>query len=203
MAETTSTRQQADADGLSGTFQSLLQAIDRKTAPALQLDMERLRERALKERRVRTLHISFDLGWHEMALPLSAMQEIGEMPAIVPLPHLPRWIRGNVQIRGEILSVVDFQRLFHLREERRGSQKRFYILFRQDEFRFCLLVNRITGILSVDEQHDRLEPCSAEEEASYAELLEFVRGVLVQATRRIFILESQALGRAPKIRQWR
>lgn len=200
MAETRTT---STDQGQSGAFQSLLQAIDRKTAPALRLDLERLRERTRKEQRVRTLYISFDLGRHEMALPLSAMQEIGEMPTITPLPHLPRWIRGIVQIRGEILSVVDFQRLFHLREERRGSLKRFYILFRQDDFRFCLLVNRITGILNVDGQHDRLEPCGQEEESVYAELLEFVRGVLVQEGRRIFLLDSQTLGQAPQIRRWR
>lgn len=200
MAET---RPTSTDQGQSGAFQSLLQAIDRRTAPALQLDLERLRERTTREQRVRTLYISFDLGWHEMALPLGAMQEIGEMPTITPLPHLPRWIRGIVQIRGEILSVVDFQRLFHLREDRRGSLKRFYILFRQDDFRFCLLVNRITGILNVDEQHDRLEPCGPEEESVYAELLEFVKGVLVQEGRRIFLLNSQTLGQAPQIRQWR
>lgn len=200
MAET---RPTSTDQGQSGAFQSLLQAIDRRTAPALQLDLERLRERTTREQRIRTLYISFDLGWHEMALPLGAMQEIGEMPTITPLPHLPRWIRGIVQIRGEILSVVDFQRLFHLREDRRGSLKRFYILFRQDDFRFCLLVNRITGILNVDEQHDRLEPCGPEEESVYAELLEFVKGVLVQEGRRIFLLNSQTLGQAPQIRQWR
>ena len=68
---------------------------------------------------------------------------------------------------------------------------------------FCLLANRITGILNIDEQYDRLENCSQEEQSSCAEMLAFIKGVLVQDGRRIFILDSQSLGIAEKIRQWR
>ncbi len=197
------TTDQSLSGGQGNSLQSLLDSIDRKTAPALQYDLERMKERSLKEQRVRTLHITFVVGWFEMALPLGAMQEIGDMPTITPLPHLPAWIKGIVQIRGEILSVVDFQQLFQLREDRRRSLKSSYILFAQDDLKFCLSVNRITGILNVDEQYDRLDACSPDEQQHCAEMLEFINGVLVQDARRIFILDSAALGSTPKIRQWR
>lgn len=189
----------AQADGL----QSLLEAINRKTAPALQLDLARLKERSVEDQRVRTLHISFVVGWYEMALPINAMQEIGDMPVVTPLPHLPPWIKGIVQIRGEILSVVDFQLLFHLREERRRFLKQSYILFKENDLQFCLQANRITGIINLDDQHDRLESCSKEEQSDCGKMLEFIRGVLVQDTRRIFVLDSHSLGISEKIRQWR
>ena len=199
----TSTSDQSGAGVQANSLQSLLDAIDRKTAPALQLDLARLKERSVEDQRVRILHISFVVGWHEMALPIHAMQEIGDMPVITPLPHLPPWIKGIVQIRGEILSVVDFQLLFHLREERRRFFKQAYILFKENDLQFCLLANRITGILNIDEQYDRLENCSQEEQSSCAEMLAVIKGVLVQDGRRIFILDSQSLGIAEKIRQWR
>ncbi len=199
----TSISDQPVLDAQTSSLQSLLDAIDRKTAPALQFDLARLKERSVQDQRVRTLHISFVVGWHEMALPIHAMQEIGDMPVITPLPHLPPWIKGIVQIRGEILSVVDFQLLFHLREERRRYLKRAYILFKEGDLQFCLLASRITGILNLDEQHDRLEGCSQEEQRSCAEMLEFIKGVLVRDTRRIFILDSKSLGTAEKIQQWR
>lgn len=198
-----STSDQSVAGMQASSLQALLDAIDQKTAPALQFDLARLRARSVEEQRVRTLHISFVVGWHEMALPIHAMQEIGDMPVVTPLPHLPPWIRGIVQIRGEILSVVDFQQLFHLREERRRFFKQSYILFKENDLQFCLLASRITGILNIEEQHDRLEACTQEEQDSCREMLEFIKGVLVQDARRIFILDSQALGIAEKIRQWR
>lgn len=199
----TSTSDQPVVGRQANSLQSLLDAIDRKTAPALQLDLARLKERSVTDQRVRTLHISFVVGWHEMALPIHAMQEIGDMPVITPLPHLPPWIKGIVQIRGEILSVVDFQLLFNLREERRRFLKQSYILFKEGDLQFCLLAGRITGILNLDEQHDRLEECSLEEQSSCAAMLAFIKGVLVRDTRRIFVLDSQTLGAAEQIRQWR
>ena len=54
---------------------ALLDSIERETASALQLDIERLRERYVKNQQVRALHISFVVGWHEMALPVNSMQE--------------------------------------------------------------------------------------------------------------------------------
>ena len=87
-----------------GNLKSLLDAIDRKTAPALQQDLERLHSRAGRSAD-RVLHISFVVGWHEMALPVAAMQGLGAMPVITPLPYLLPWIRGIVQIRSEIFSV--------------------------------------------------------------------------------------------------
>ena len=185
-----------------GGLRSLLETIERKTEPALRHDLDLMRGRSVKSRG-HTLHISFIIGWHEMALPVSAMQALGIMPAITPLPYLPPWIKGIVQIRGEILSVVDFQQLFHLREERLTILQHSYIFFQHGELQFCLLVNRITGIWNVDEAEDRLEPCSKDEQANCAEMMEFIKGVLVRDRRRIFILDSEALGQAEIIRRWR
>ena len=195
---------QTEAGSPNNSLKALLERIDQKTEPALQRDLEILREHSgFRGTKSRTLYISFVVGWHEMALPVTAMQALGNMPDITPLPYLPSWIKGIVQIRGEILSVVDFQQLFHLREERRTVLQPSFIFFQHDDLQFCLLVNKITGILSVDEQEDHLESCSADERAGCMEMLEFIKGVLVRDRRRIFILNSDALGHAEVIRRWR
>ncbi len=195
---------QTDAGSPNNSLKALLERIDRKTEPALQRDLEILRDHSgFRGAKSRTLYISFVVGWHEMALPVTAMQALGNMPTITPLPYLPSWIKGIVQIRGEILSVVDFQQLFHLREERRTVLQPSFIFFQRDDLQFCLLVNKITGILSVDEQEDHLESCSTDERSGCMEMLEFIKGVLVRDRRRIFILNSDALGHAEVIRRWR
>lgn len=184
-------------------LRALLDGIDSKTAPALRFDLEFLRASAAQGARERTLHIAFVVGNHELALPVSAMRELGEMPTITPLPYLPPWIRGIVQIRGDIMSVVDFRQLFRLEEERRTYLKQSYILFTEGDMDFCLLASRITGIIQVDNEVERLEACSPEEQAECRRLLPFIRGVLAQGGRRVFILNGEALGRADLIRRWR
>lgn len=197
------TETKADNAAQVEALRALLDGIDRKTAPALQFDLEFLRASAAQGARERTLHIAFVVGMHEMALPVSAMQELGEMPTITPLPYLPPWIRGIVQIRGEILSVVDFRALFRLTEDRRTYLKQSYILFQESDMQFCILAHRITGIINVDDEVERLETCTPEEQSECRRLLPYVRGVLAQGDRRVFILNGEALGRADLIRRWR
>ena len=197
------TETKADNAAQVEALRALLDGIDRKTAPALQFDLEFLRASAAQGARERTLHIAFVVGMHEMALPVSAMQELGEMPTITPLPYLPPWIRGIVQIRGEILSVVDFRALFRLTEDRRTYLKQSYILFQESDMQFCILAHRITGLIHVDDEVERLETCTPEEQSECRRLLPYVRGVLAQGDRRVFILNGEALGRADLIRRWR
>ena len=197
------TETKADNAAQVEALRALLDGIDRKTAPALQFDLEFLRASAAQGARERTLHIAFVVGLHEMALPVSAMRELGEMPTITPLPYLPPWIRGIVQIRGDILSVVDFRELFRLPEDRRTYLKQSYILFQEGDMQFCVLANRITGIINVDNEADRLEAFTPEEQTECRRLLPYVRGVLALDRRRVFILKGEELGRADLIRRWR
>ena len=108
-----------------------------------------------------------------------------------------------MQIRGDIMSVVDFRQLFRLEEDGRVYLKQSYILFTEGDMEFCLLANRITGIIQVDNEVERLEACAPEEQAECRRLLPYIRGVLAQGGRRVFILNGEALGRADLIRRWR
>ena len=189
-------------NGQEASLQTLLDSIDRETAPSLKRDREVLKERATRNIRKKKPHISFMLGEYEMALSIQSVQEIGYVPPVTPLPNLPPWIRGIVQIRGEILSVVDFVKLFGLNDERGAGFKRSYILFKQQDFKFCLVVNRITGVVNFDEQSDHLEIYSPEQTDNMAQLAVFFKGILAVDNRNVCILDSDKLANAALIRKW-
>lgn len=195
-----SPQQSTNGKGLS--LQSLLAAIDVETAPSLLQDLAFLKERALRDIRHKKPYISFVLGVHEMALPLESIQEIGYLPKVTSLPNLPHWIKGIVQIRSEILSVVDFIALFHLQDEKKFGLQQSYLLFKQQDLKFCLLVNRITGIVNIDEQRDTLTASASEKFAGSDFLSVFFRGVFNFDNRTICILDNEKLGAAPLIRKW-
>jgi purine-binding chemotaxis protein CheW len=194
--------QQQVSNGQKGSLQALLASIDRETAPALKRDADFLKERSTRNLRRKKPYISFMLGSNEMALPLQSVQEIGYLPTITPLPNLPSWIRGITQIRGEVLSVVDFLVLFGLSDVRGVSLKRSYILFRQQDFKFCLMVNRITGVVNFDELHDSLGVFSSEQGDNLTQLSFFFKGILTVDQRKVCILDSEKLGNASMIRKW-
>ncbi len=198
---TMSPLQVSDEQGKS--LQALLHAVDCETAPALAQDMAVLKEQAARSLRKKRPYISFILGNDEMALPTDSIQEIGELPQVTPLPNIAPWIAGIVQIRGEILSVVDFIALFKIKCDRGRSFKRSYVLFKQQDFKFCLVVDRITGVVNIDEQRDHLGAYVCSEGDPLAALSPFFKGVLVVGSRTVHLLESDKLGNAPQLRKWR
>lgn len=195
------TSRQPAIDTQGASLQALLAAMDSETAQALALDAAYLKERASLNIRRKKPYISFMLGSDEMALSIDSIQEIGYLPTVTPLPNLPPWIKGIVQIRGEILSVVDFLALFGLKEER-IPLRRSYILFRQQDFKFCLIANRITGVVNIDERRDTLHPYSSEMGKDVQELATFFKGTLTLDQRAVCILDNEKLGSSPLIRKW-
>jgi len=190
-----------DTDGQGNSLQALLAAIDRETAPALAQDAALLQARAARNIRRKKPYIAFLLGEEEMALSIDSVQEIGYLPAVTPLPNLPLWIKGIVQIRGEILSVVDFLLLFGLKEER-SPLRRSYILYKQRDFKFCLVANRITGVVNLDEQRDPLTPFAPERGEHLTRLAPFFKGLFTMDNRTVCILDDEKLGSSSLIRKW-
>jgi len=183
-----------DTGEQGNSLHALLAAIDRETAQELVLDAALLKERAARNIRKKKPHITFLLGQDEMALPIGSVQEIGYLPPVTPLPNIPPWIRGIVQIRGEILSVVDCCQLFGIRET--GHYLRpSYILFAHKELKFCLMVGRITGVVNVDDQHNPLLPFSSDEYGEHlSELSALFRGVYLMDKRTVHILDDKKMG---------
>ena len=57
----------------------------------------------------------FRLGNDEFGLPIDAVDEVGEVPAqITRLPKTPKFLEGVVNLRGDVLPVVDQRRRFDM-----------------------------------------------------------------------------------------
>jgi purine-binding chemotaxis protein CheW len=51
--------------------------------------------------------IRFELGGERYAVPLDTVTKIERVPAIIPVPRTPAFVRGIASLRGEIVAVVD------------------------------------------------------------------------------------------------
>lgn len=186
----------------ANSFEALLHVIDREIEPAMMRDMGQLKEKGKRLRRQRKPYISFFLGTTELALEVGSVREIGGPPAVTRLPNLPVWIRGITQIRGEVLSVVDFVQLFTLHRDRIQNRPKASLLFSYQDFRFCLIIDKIGGVIHIDAQRDHLDAYVAAGSDPLAALADFFLGVYSTDQRRVFILNSEKLGAAPLIRNW-
>ena len=58
--------------------------------------------------------IVFSLAQEEYALPITKVQEINRLVAITKLPQTPNFMEGIINLRGQIIPVIDLRKRFAL-----------------------------------------------------------------------------------------
>jgi purine-binding chemotaxis protein CheW len=54
-------------------------------------------------------YLSFNVGKEQYAIPLLTVREVIGMPEITPVPFTPNYFLGIMNLRGQIISVVDLR----------------------------------------------------------------------------------------------
>ncbi|MGE3541021.1 MAG: chemotaxis protein CheW [Candidatus Tectimicrobiota bacterium] len=93
-------------------------------------------------------YILFTLAGSRYAVPVPSVLEIGRVPPITPVPNVPPWVRGVINLRGEILSVIDFRTFLGLEDSHASEHSRMLVVKTAgDEIMTSLIVDQITGIV--------------------------------------------------------
>jgi purine-binding chemotaxis protein CheW len=137
----------------------------------------------------------FRLGDDEFALPIDAIDEVARVPdQITRLPKTPKFLEGVVNLRGDVLPVVDQRRRFDM-PTREGSADRRLVVVRTERHRAGLIVDSVSEVLRCGSE--ALQPAPD----LTGEALALVRSVinLESAGRMILLLDpSELLSRAER-----
>lgn len=102
-------------------------------------------------------YVLFDLAESRYAVSVASVFEVGRVPQITPLPNVPSWLRGVVNLRGEILSIIDFRAFLGMADtQARESSRMLVIKSAGEEVTTSLIVDRVVGIVQLPQM--RLEP---------------------------------------------
>lgn len=92
----------------------------------------------------------FRLGAEEFGLPITAVEELARVPdRITRIPKTPRFLEGVVNLRGEVLPVVDQRRRFDLPKFTGERQRQRLIVVRTERHRAGLIVDSVQEVLRV------------------------------------------------------
>lgn len=61
--------------------------------------------------------LSFSLGAEKFAMPLLQVREVIAPPAVTPIPQAPAFCLGFMNLRGEIITILDLRRKFGIKGE--------------------------------------------------------------------------------------
>jgi purine-binding chemotaxis protein CheW len=134
------------------------------------------------------IFLVFRLGADEFGLPVEAVDEVGEVPApITRLPKTPKFLEGVVNLRGEVLPVIDQRRRFDLPADE--AERRRLVVVRTARHRAALIVDGLSDVLRVPESSVEPPPELTEQ------IARLVRGVinLEQSQRIVLVLDPAEL----------
>ena len=88
-------------------------------------------------------------AWQErltFELAIAEVAEIMLIPPIMPLPHVPDFILGLINLRGDIVPVVDLRVRFKLNQAPRDTESRI-IVMKEDTLQVGVVVDRMWRLL--------------------------------------------------------
>ena len=139
--------------------------------------------------------VVFRLDDNEFALPIDAVDEVARVPdQITRLPKTPKFLEGVVNLRGEVLPVIDQRRRFEMQPTTASGRKRLVVV-RTDRHRAGLIVDSVTEVLRCTPDLIKPSPLLT------GEALGLVNSVInLEASDRIVILldPSELLTRAER-----
>ena len=93
------------------------------------------------------------------ALDISLVSEIVRMQKITKIPDTKEYIKGVINLRGQIIPVVSLRKRFRTEEE--GSDKKTRIVIvAQDDFEVGIIIDEVYKVVSV--MGESLEPATEE-----------------------------------------
>lgn len=119
-------------------------AIQKQAIQQVAAQANRTEEKAVETKQV----VTFDLNKEEYAAGISDLREIIKVRDIIPVPGAPEFIAGIVNVRGQIVIVIDLEKRFSLKRE--GPAAHLHIIIVEVEGTvFGILVDEVTGVLRV------------------------------------------------------
>lgn len=95
----------------------------------------------------------FKLGDDRFAIPLGQVKEVIGLTVITPIPDVPKYFKGLVNLRGKIISTLDLRMKLGIPVKESTSKRTCIIISELSEIVLGTLVDDVTEVLSIDEDH--------------------------------------------------
>ena len=144
--------------------------------------------------------IVFLVEQQTFAIPLNHTREILRSPRITELPRTPTWLRGVINVRGQIVSVTDLRTLANLPGHPPELQAKAIVVHSDDKnITTSIIADRILGIRTLEENPNpnpkpkpspqtKPEQCVAELPAEVAAI---ARSVIQSEDTKVTVLDIE------------
>jgi purine-binding chemotaxis protein CheW len=128
-------------------------------------------------------HLIFSLGTEEYSVPLLKVKEVIEIPDITPMPHTPAYYLGIMNLRGQVISIIDLSmKLKGVRQEL--GKKNAVIILDFESFCLGIAVSTVNRVLAFAQEEIRERPM-----IESTENIDYIEGVVHRDRKMILLLD--------------
>ena len=141
-------------------------------------------------------HVCFALDDQQYGINVENVIEVISIPEITNVIHTPDFIKGIINLRGDIIAVIDLKGFFSLRETELHEKSKIVVVQHQDKT--CgFIVDSVSYIQSFHEVDTDSLPATIS-----GKMAEFLTSVAKVNGRPLMILNLQSLFNAEEFRQF-
>lgn len=129
--------------------------------------------------------VVFKLGNEEYAIDINNSKQIIDMENITPIPNTPEYIQGVMNLRGQIIPIIDLKKLLNISHN--NNIKSRIITVEIKDFLVGIIVDNIKEIIWYLETDLEIAPEIKEENNDY------IKGLINKENRLVVLLDIERL----------
>lgn len=131
--------------------------------------------------------VTFSLDGETYGVNVMQVQEVLKLTEVAPVPGAPEYVLGIINLRGNVVTVVDTRRLFGLPPRQSDDATRIVIL-EVDGQVVGILVDSVAEVFELDTSRVETAPTVGSEEGS-----RYIQGVYSQDERLVVLVDLSRL----------
>jgi purine-binding chemotaxis protein CheW len=128
-------------------------------------------------------HVSFTLGEETYAINAARVNEVLRYTEITPVPGAPSFILGIINLRGNVVTVINGRGVFGLSNQAVSEQSRIIVVDIED-FALGIVVDRVSAIVDLNAQEIETPPATGDETSA-----RFIQGVYNQEDELMILVD--------------
>jgi purine-binding chemotaxis protein CheW len=136
----------------SGALDELIESIDHEVHKVYHYAaLSTSRQPPLAYMKAVERYVTFAIADSLYAVSVTSVLEISRVPRITPIPNVPSWIPGVINLRGEIISVIDLRAFLGIDETYQAYSRRLLVVKTPgEEITTSLVVDQVRGFVRLD-----------------------------------------------------
>ena len=136
---------------------------------------------------LKNMYLTFRLGNEDYGIEIRYVTEIVGMQKITEVPDMPIFVKGVVNLRGQVIPVLDMRLRFHI-ESRSYDERTCIVVVNIEETQVGLVVDTVNEVRHLDDEQISPPPRTAG-----ADSAQYIQGMGKVNEEVIILLEGQRL----------